>query len=78
MKELKKIKMKMDLLNSDEMKKMQGGYSCSGTGDTVMCVPIVGKIVMCATAEGSCSPSFSSSCTTAGVTINCPTFTVSR
>jgi len=92
MKKLSKIKLtqlseaelgtrrEMNLLNSEEMNMMHGGYTCSGSGDTVMCAPIVGKIVMCATAEANCQPSsqFSSDCTMKGVTISCPTFTVGK
>jgi hypothetical protein len=72
-------KFEMELLNSEEMRNVQGGYKCSGKGDTVMCAPIVGKIVMCATVQGNCAPRFTSDCDlSSGVVMSCPTFTITK
>jgi hypothetical protein len=71
-----KKKYEMDLLNSEEMHNMQGGYSCNKTGDTIICSKLVGNMKLCATVEATCSPqaSFSSNCTTSGFKITCADF----
>lgn len=79
MKNLKKLK----LLNASETKPIMGGYTCSGsnsTSDIILCSPLVGKIVECATFEANCPGSFTSSCDTkTGIVIGCPTsFSIGR
>lgn len=68
----------MELLNSEELNLIHGGASskCSGSGDTIICIPGVGDVVCCATVETTCGSSFSSKCNVLKVTIDCTEFTV--
>ena len=64
-------KFKMDLLNPEEMKNVNGGakFECNKKGDTVM-KGMGTEIVVCATMELSCQPKVSTKCGYLGVSIS--------
>lgn len=67
-------KFKMALLNAEKMTELKGGVSCDKTGDTILCLPIVGPDVkLCISFEATCPSGFSSNCSIlSSITITCP------
>jgi len=69
--------LKMELLNSEEMNELAGGSNCSQSGDTIICLPGVSDVVLCASFEASCGSHFSSSCSViSGITMDCIKFAI--
>ena len=66
-----KKEFKMNLLNAEEMKGLNGGAvcNCEKTGDTIWCAASVYKL--CATYECSCPVSITTNSCETGITISC-------
>ena len=77
---MKNEKFEMELLNNEEMNKINGGalWKCNKKGDTVVNGGDDGSVVVCMGGELSCKPSVSTKCgPIGGVTVTgCTTVTL--